>query len=193
MTEDDKIFSREMSDVQPLKRDVRIALSGKNESGKDSSLKERRAAAVDGPAQDRNILTEEGIAPLDPGYVREFKRPGIQNGVFRKLRQGRYDAEASLDLHRMTVAMARREMFGFIEECCQLGLRTVLLIHGKGETPTERGKCSILKGCANHWLRELDAVQAFHSARPQHGGTGALYVLLRKSEDSKRENREKFS
>ncbi|MBE9539649.1 MAG: DNA endonuclease SmrA [Proteobacteria bacterium] len=193
MTEDDNMFFQEMSDVQPLKRDTRVALSGKNESGKDSSLELRRAAAVAGPARDRNILTEEGIEPLDPWYVLEFKRPGIQNGVFRKLRQGRYDAEARLDLHRMTVAIARRELFRFIEDCQQLGLRTVLLIHGKGETPTERGKCSILKGCANHWLRELDAVQAFHSARPQDGGTGALYVLLRKSEEKKRENREKFS
>jgi hypothetical protein len=35
-------------------------------------------------------------------------------------------------------------------------------------------------------------VQAFHSAQPQHGGTGAVYVLLRKSEEKKQENRERF-
>ena len=40
---------------------------------------------------------------------------------------------------------------------------------------------------------ELEIVQAFHSAQPQHGGTGAAYVLIRKSEEQKRENREKFS
>lgn len=106
---------------------------------------------------------------------------------------GRYEAEAALDLHRMTVAIARGELFRFIDDCQQLGLRTVMLIHGKGETPTERGQCSILKGCTDHWLRELEAVQAFHSALPRHGGTGAVYVLLRKSEEKKRENREKFS
>lgn len=193
MTGDDKLFFEEMSDVAPLKREARVTLSRKNQSDKDTSLQQRRAAAVAGPVVDRNILTEEGIEPLDPWYVLEFKRPGIQNGVFRKLRQGRYEAEARLDLHRMTVAIARRELFQFVEDCHQLGLRTVLLIHGKGETPSERGKCSILKGCTDHWLRELDAVQAFHSARPQHGGTGAAYVLLRKSEQRKRENREQFS
>jgi len=34
-----------------------------------------------------------------------------------------------------------------------------------------------------------DLVQAFHSAQPLHGGTGAVYVLLRKSAEKKRENR----
>ena len=50
-----------------------------------------------------------------------------------------------------------------------------------------------LKGCVNHWLRELDPVQAFHSAQPHHGGTGAVYVLLRKSEAAKQATREQFS
>ena len=193
MTDDDNMFFEEMSDVKPLERDARVVISRTNIAGKDSSLAHRRAAAVACPLTDRNILTEDGIAPLDPWFVLEFKRPGIQNGVFRKLRQGRYEAEASLDLHRMTVAIARRELFQFIDDCHQLGLRTVLLIHGKGESPTERGKCSILKGCTDHWLRELATVLAFHSAKPQHGGTGAVYVLLRKSEDRKRENRERFT
>ena len=193
MADDDKIFLEEMSDVAPLKRDARVVINRADKSSKDSSLAHRRAAAVASSAADRNILTEDGIVPLDPWYVLEFKRPGIQNGVFRKLRQGRYEAEASLDLHRMTVAIARQELFQFIDDCHQLGLRTVLLIHGKGETPTERGKYSILKGCTDHWLRELAAVLAFHSAKPQHGGTGAVYVLLRKSEDKKRENRERYT
>ena len=68
-----------------------------------------------------------------------------------------------------------------------------MIIHGKGQTSAEQDRCSILKGCTDHWLRELDIVQAFNSAQPQHGGTGAVYVLLRKSEEKKRENREKFS
>jgi DNA-nicking Smr family endonuclease len=50
----------------------------------------------------------------------------------------------------------------------------------------------VLKGFVNQWLRDLDPVQAFHSARPEHGGTGAVYVLLAKSEAKKQENRERF-
>ena len=191
--DEDSGFLDEMADVVPLKRAPRVPVRSKARAGRDSSLEIRRQAAVLGPRRDRNILTEEGILPLDPWYVLEFKRPGVQNGVFRKLKQGRYESEARLDLHRMSAAVARRELFDFIEESYRLGLRTVLVIHGKGQTGAEQERCSILKGCTDHWLRELAAVQAFSSAQPQHGGTGAAYVLLRKSEEKKRENREKFS
>ena len=189
---DDKLFMKEMSDVVPLKREPRAGSRGAVEQLPDSALEARRRAAVAEPATDRNILAEEGIAPLDPWFVLEFKRPGVQNGVFRKLKQGRYEQEARLDLHRMSVRRARTELFEFIEESHGLGLRSVLLIHGKGESKPERERSSMLKGCADCWLRQLDVVQAFHSAQPRHGGTGAVYVLLRKSEEKKRENRERF-
>ena len=153
----------------------------------------RRQAAVQGKEVDRNQLSEDGIEPLDSWYVLEFKRPGVQNGVFRKLKQGRYESDARLDLHRMTAAEARREIFSFIEEACKLGLRTVLIIHGKGQTKADQERSSLLKGCTDVWLRQLDVVQGFASAQPRHGGTGAVYVLLRKSEESKRQNRERIS
>jgi DNA-nicking Smr family endonuclease len=190
MNEDDKLFQEEMTDVVPLKRQPRAALG--RPSAPDSAIDHRRRAAVAAPERDRNILTEDGIEPLDPWFVLDFKRPGVQNGVFRKLKQGRYEAEARLDLHRMTIARARRELFEFIEASYELGLRSVMLVHGKGESKPDRERSSILKGCANHWLRELEIVQAFHSAQPRHGGTGAAYILLRKSEEKKRENRERF-
>ena len=50
----------------------------------------------------------------------------------------------------------------------------------------------MFKGCVNTWLQQLDAVQAFHSAQPRHGGTGSVYVLLRKGEEAKQKNRDRF-
>ena len=193
MPEDDNIFDREMTGVEPLKRQPRVSLQSDRGLGKDSSLEERRKAAVTASGADRNYLTDEGVCPLDAWFVLDYKRPGVQTGVFRKLKQGRYDTDASLDLHRMTVAQARAELFEFLEEAQQLGLRTVLLVHGKGESGGDRAKSSILKGCTNHWLQEIPMVQAFHSAQPRHGGTGAVYVLLQKSEEMKRKNRLHFT
>jgi DNA-nicking Smr family endonuclease len=186
-------FSGAMSDVVRLKREPRVDLRRPSSSNNDSSLEHRRRAATQSLAQDGNPLTATNIVPLDAWYVLEFKRPGIQNGVFRKLKQGHYETLSRLDLHRMTADIARRAIFEFIEEAYQFGLRSVLIIHGKGQSKAEQERSSILKGCVDHWLRELDNVMAFHSAQPQHGGTGAVYVLLRKSEEKKRENREKFS
>ncbi|MCV6604775.1 MAG: Smr/MutS family endonuclease, partial [Porticoccaceae bacterium] len=60
--------------------------------------------------------------------------------------------------------------------------------HGKGEM---RHKPALLKSCVNHWLRQLDVVLAFHTAQRHHGGSGATYVMLRKSDTQKDENRER--
>jgi DNA-nicking Smr family endonuclease len=189
----DKIFSDAMSDVVRLKKEPRVDLGRNRSTAKDSSVEHRRRAAAQATALDRNPLTQTGIEPLDAWYVLSFKRPGVQNGVFRKLKQGRYEPHARLDLHRMTAEIARKEIFDFIEESYHYGLRSVLIIHGKGESRADQARSSILKGCVDHWLRDLENVLAFHSAQSRDGGTGAAYVLLRKSEEKKRENREKFS
>ena len=193
--DDDSFFRSAMADVTPLQRESRVSRESRARRAglRDPSLSERRAAAVREAQPDRNTLGSEGITPLDPWYVLSFKRPGVQNGVFRKLRQGRYEALARLDMHRMSVEQARREVFDFIRECYSLGLRSVMLVHGKGDSRVGLENKAILKGCVDHWLRELEVVQAFHSAQPQHGGTGAVYVLLKKSEEKKRETREQLS
>ena len=93
----------------------------------------------------------------------------------------------------MGVRRARGELFDFVRQAEALGMRSVLVIHGKGENSAEQEQASIIKGCVNHWLQQCEQVLAFHSARPQHGGTGAVYVLLRKSEQQKQLNRERFN
>ena len=186
---DEDLFEAEMADVVPLKRDPRERLQREGDAGDAPA---RRLAAVGEPVGPRNALVDEGVEPLDAWYVLAFKRPGIQNGVYKKLRQGRYEIDARLDLHRLTVKQARTDVHGFILEAMAYGLRTVLILHGKGQRKSEQEKTAVLKGYVNRWLQDLDDVQAFHSARPVHGGTGAVYVLLRKSVQKKRENRERF-
>ena len=186
--QDEDLFASEMSGVTPLKREPRERLV-KTEV---VDVSHRRQAATQSGARSDNHLSDDGVPPLDAWYVLEFKRPGIQNGVYRKLRLGHYDIEARLDLHRFTVAEARTEIWSFCKEARRLGLRTLLITHGKGFGNKEKSGSGVLKGYVNLWLRDVEDVQAFHSAQPQHGGTGSVYVLLRKSEDKKRENRERF-
>lgn len=188
MSEKD-LFLEEMSGVKPLLREPRERLIRQSAEG-DVEL--RRQAATEALHEKINPLLDEGVDPLDAWYVLGFKRPGIQHGVYKKLRMGRYDIDARLDLHRMTVKQAREEVKQFIDEAGKLGLRTLLILHGKGQRKVEKENTAILKGYVNHWLQQLEMVQAFHSAQPVHGGTGAVYVLLRKSADKKRENRERF-
>jgi DNA-nicking Smr family endonuclease len=54
----------------------------------------------------------------------------------------------------------------------------VLIIHGKGGYD---GGPSLLKSQVNHWLKQMPEVLAYHSAVRQHGGLGAVYVLLKRN------------
>ena len=186
---DDKLFREELQGVQRLQVPARIALNRSPVSGLASAA--RREAAQRELDTERNFLTLDYVDMLDPYYPLEFKRPGVQHGVFRRLKQGRYSMDARLDLHRLTAEQARDEVFGFIREAVAYDLRNVMIVPGRGNHSSSPE--AILKSYVNKWLREFDEVQAFCSAVPAHGGTGAVYVMLKKSEKKKQENRDRFN
>ena len=55
--------------------------------------------------------------PVDPNDYLAFARPGVQHGVYKNLRQGKYDIQSRLDLHRHTVEQARTALYGFVVDC----------------------------------------------------------------------------
>ena len=66
-----------------------------------------------------------------------------------------------------------------VERYRDAGVLDVRIVHGKGRGSGQRGP--VLKQKVNRWLRQWDTVLAFVSTRQVHGGTGALYVLLRQT------------
>ncbi len=117
-------------------------------------------------------------AEVETGEELLYTRPGLQHNLMRKLRRGQYVTRAELDLHGMTAAEARPALADFIARCQARDLRCVRIIHGKGLSSPDRKP--VLKSRVNAWLQRSDAVLAFCSARPRDGGTGALYVLLKR-------------
>ncbi len=110
-----------------------------------------------------------------------FKRPGgVQKAVLKKLRNGKLDIDDTLDLHGLTAAQASAQLTAFLQECREFGHRHVVIIHGKGFRSTDR---AVIKPLVNRWLRQAGEVLAFSSAQPKDGGTGAVYVLLRKTSE----------
>ncbi len=102
----------------------------------------------------------------------------------RRLRQriarGNEALEARLDLHGLTQAGAYDALSGFLRRCQRDGVRTVLVITGKGSGDGERG---VLKRQVPMWLRTAELrgfVAGFEDAGLRHGGAGALYVRLRR-------------
>ena len=115
---------------------------------------------------------------LDTGEELYYRRDGVQQTVLRKLRRGQFQVGATLDLHGMTVVVAREALAALFQRTRRDGVSCVRIIHGKGNGSRHRGP--VLKLKINHWLRQRDEVLAFCSARRVDGGTGALYVLLRR-------------
>jgi DNA-nicking Smr family endonuclease len=145
-------------------------------------VERRKAAQRDESLYSNQLASGDEIKPLDPFDMLSFSRPGVQHGVFKNLRQGKYEIHSSLDLHGLTVEQSRQALWGFIKDCNKQGVRCGLITHGKGHGRAEPAK---LKSCVNHWLPQIDSVLAFHSAQKQHGGLGATYILFKKSSASK--------
>ena len=176
-TPDDNLFLQQMQNVKPIKVDPKVALASARQD--KTNTEKRRQVAIAELAKDKNFLSGEYIEPLAPLAILEFKRDGVQLGVYRNLRLGKYQIDARLDLHNMTVEQARAAVFQFIKDCMTYSIRCALITHGKGEG---REQPAQLKSCVAHWLPQFDNVLAFHSAQQRHGASGATYILLRKSD-----------
>ena len=152
---------------------------------------ERRKAAQEEVVAESNILDPASIIEqVDPLAYLEFVRPGVQHGVYKNLRLGKYEIQSRLDLHRHTVEQARNALWHFVDDCHKHGVRCALVTHGKGEGREQPAR---LKSCVNHWLRQFDQVLAFHSAQKTHGGVGATYILVKKDSAARRETGDKIN
>ncbi|WNO08141.1 DNA endonuclease SmrA [Teredinibacter sp. KSP-S5-2] len=172
-------------DVKPINFEKRVAVKQSADRNVDKSV--RRVAAENEQKPEEDPLSSAPEVMLDPYDVLSFVRPGVQHGVYRNLRQGKYQIDARLDLHRLTVEQARKAVFQFVTDCVSNDVRMALITHGKGEG---RNTPALLKSHVNHWLPQLDLVLAYHTAQKWHGGYGATYVLLKKSDKKSEQARE---
>ena len=187
-SEDDDLrsFMEEMGDVKPITSDDKIF----SHDTQDSLAKKARRAAL---AKDNpdifNPLSMENVKPVKPDDFIAYQQPGIQDGVFKNLRLGKYDIEQRISLKNLTLKECRDLLYQKLKKAHERGSRALLIQHGKGEN--SQPVPALKKSYVNHWLKELDWVIAWHTAQPMHGGFGATYVLLKKHPQQKLINREK--
>lgn len=106
---------------------------------------------------------------------------GLDQMIMNKLRAGGLSPEAHLDLHGLNAVQAFEALRGFMRSCWYKGLRTVLVVPGRGRnSPDGMG---VLREKLQSWLTQdpfKRVVLAFCTAQPHDGGPGSVYVLLRK-------------
>lgn len=173
--DDNALFRQEMEGVTPLKPSNRVLLTSRPAKTSTNTTGGNDTAALNDAPDD--VFSDAEITEECPETLR-FSRGGLQHQVLKKLRQGKFPLEHTLDLHGLTVPEARRALQAFLAECDNTGIRHALIVHGKGYRSREK---AVIKPMLNRWLRQVDQVLAFHSAQPRDGGTGAVYVLLRKN------------
>lgn len=147
------------------------------------SLAERREAAVSAAPDAPTSRTSDGrVEPVRPSAHLEFAVPDLPYRTHSALKRGQIPWEAGLDLHGHTLDEARDELESFLLDAQAQRMRCVLVVHGKARTSMSSGMTDypVIKSHVNAWLREWPSVLAFCSARDLDGGTGAVYVLLRR-------------
>lgn len=182
----DASFMDEMQDVKPLSAVNKAPLPSKGAETLAQRLK--REALEKQIALDDNGLSVEYVEPVDPYDFITYKQDGIQDGVYKNLRLGKYDIDSRLVLKHLSFDDARFSIYDTLQACHERGIRCILIDHGIGTN--SKPFPGFMKSYVNQWLREMNMVIAFHTALKQHGGLGAVYVLLKKHPNQKQINRE---
>jgi DNA-nicking Smr family endonuclease len=99
-----------------------------------------------------------------------------------KIKRGRLDVDAKLDLHGMRQDEAQRALNGFLRRAQASGAKVAIVVTGKGLSREDGG---VLRRVVPMWLQApalRDVVVSFGEAARHHGGEGALYVRIRRAD-----------
>lgn len=188
-------FDEDSDFMQLMAGKVRPVSKGRDKASLDSppatpsEAQLARRASAQAEDEAANFLSDEFVDLLPAIDPIEYRRDGIQTGVIDRLRQGGYNPEARLHLIKRPLRDCRRELFRFIEEAAANDLRCLLVVHGRGRALDSHA--NVVRSYVAKWLQQFEQVQAYASAVPSHGGIGATYVMLRKSERARARNRER--
>jgi DNA-nicking Smr family endonuclease len=155
----------------------------------------RRVAAPKAETPDAPAPKAEALKPAAPAAAPPKPKPpmpakphalthGLSHGIDRRqaerFRKGKLPIDGKIDLHGRTQQDAHDDLLAFLKRAHAAGKRNLLVVTGKGMTTSKVG---ILRQAVPRWLNEpafRSLVLAFDYAEPQHGGEGALYVLVKR-------------
>lgn len=193
MTKQRDLADHERALWDEVTRDVRRPQRKRKARVSGSTAPEKKASVV--PSAKKHVPAPPVAAALG---LRKAARnvPGLDGATSERLRRGKVEPDASLDLHGMTQAQAHTRLVSFVARAHERGYRCVLIVTGKGspmraeaETSArgfvmpERSKAGVLRELAPMWLESAETrrmVVGVQQAHVRHGGAGALYVYLKR-------------
>ncbi len=200
LTKEDKLLWKKVTDsVKPLNSaPIDIAKEFKelfenSNLQKNNSLNMSKASSLEKKKNRPSILPSKNITKnkennnysSDPiNFMGRQEKSRLARGI-KKI-------EARLDLHGMTQKQAYDALLRFLEKAQSNNLKNVLVITGKGsntsfETENDflsyREAPGVLRRKLPDWLytgKMKRLVTHFDEAAPNHGGSGAFYISIRK-------------
>jgi DNA-nicking Smr family endonuclease len=181
--DDDDLFRKAIGSIKPLQTEPKYIPKKRLSSGLSINPSTTVTTSLSIPMFENNWEDPQELQLLDPTISQVFIRPGLQHRTMKQLRGGKITLDDALDLHGATALQARQQVSRFITMSMTNNYRAVIIVHGKGLRSI--GNTPVLKTRVNYWLRDNDNVMGFCPAAPHHGGTGALYVLLKSGKNKK--------
>jgi DNA-nicking Smr family endonuclease len=184
------LWQQVMRDATPMRSSRRAPVDVPDASS--DTTPDRPAGTATDPAQPRAgkkpAKAPPRPQPTPPIQPKKAPDPGVTPGRLHnvdrrtadRLKRGRLEIDARIDLHGMTRAAAQDALTNFVVAAADRGQRCVLVITGKG---TFSGGPGVLKQEVPKWLNMSplrERIVAVNEAQPRHGGGGALYVLLKR-------------
>lgn len=169
-----ELWERIAADIEPLNPHKRNKLIETEPDPSVSKNKIKKKCQIDQRSLDKGTAMALG-RPRNPNA-------NIDKRTLERLKRGKMNIEARLDLHGHTQESAHRALDAFIEAAYDAGRRCVLVITGKG-LRGEEGRRGVLREKVPQWLsgsRLSPMIVSWQSAQPRDGGEGALYILIRR-------------
>lgn len=174
---DDDIFRKAVSGVSPIKR--------KDTVDTYSQRKKPKPVAKQLIQDEKKVLIDalsDNFESIDYFLARDelfYLKKGHSPDIVRKLRNGTWVVQESIDLHGLTSEEAKIALVDFISLCKQKTIRCIRIIHGKGYN--SKNKEPVLKNKVKKWLIQKEEVICFIQAPNHDGGSGVLITLLEKN------------
>ncbi len=182
LSNEDRLFIEAMNGVKPINRNNRIIIKTPDEEALRPPHSPRNGD-LEVMAHLSDLIS--GTAEMDITFSDEYMEgcvKGIDPRLMRQLKDGLFPIQDYVDLHRLTQEAAEVRIRDFLIGSHGRGLRCVLIVHGKGLN--SENHTPVLKRRLPTWLSRgpvRKIILAFSTAKPYDGGTGAIYVLLKRS------------
>jgi len=183
--QDTVLWDTVTKDVVPLK-DKNTIYRGKEKEKRQVVSDNKNTPRSD--ADDKRLDVNITIKTLSE--KKHEKSADIDRRTQQRLKRGKMSIDGRLDLHGMTQGQAYDALQEYIPAAYASGKRCILIITGKGQprhgdpSLIERSAhIGVLKQKTPQWLSMSPLspyILDIQPARPNHGGEGALYVLLRR-------------